>query len=154
MYLTEDRSAPKQHHKTLQDSSQTNIAMTTETLHFTDIWRLFHRIDKEYTFYSCPHNVFTRVDYIFGTDNTIPTISRAEIHDIAISHTPISISLADPNPQPTPCLWCFPSFLYKNADFRPPWELLGKNSSLQIPSTWITPICFGVTEGFLSGVFG
>lgn len=90
-----------------------------ETLNFADNWRLFHPVDKEYTFYSSPYTVFTRKDYIFGTDNTIPTISGAEIHDIAISyHAPIPIWLADPSAQHNLHLWRFPSFLYKNTDFQ------------------------------------
>lgn len=89
-----------------------------EYLHFTDIWRLFHPVNREFTFYSPPHNIFSRIDYIFGTDNIIPTISDAEIHDIAFSdHTPITVSLLDPSLQHNLRLWCFPCFLYKNANF-------------------------------------
>lgn len=108
MHLTDDRSTAKQSQRPLEHSNPTYLATTMESLHFTDIWRLFHPVDREFTFYS-PHNVFARIDYIFGTDNTTPTISESEIYDIAISnHAPISVSVQDPGLQPNLRLWSLP----------------------------------------------
>lgn len=90
-----------------------------DSLHFTDLWRLFYPLDSEYTFYSTPHKVFTRIDYIFGTDTVIPLISETEIHEIAISdHAPVSISVNDMISKSNPQLWRFPSYLHNNADFQ------------------------------------
>lgn len=82
------------------------------SLHLSDVWRLFHLVERESMFYSSPHNVFTWIDY-FCTKSIISTISGAEIHDIAVSdHAPISVSLELSNSQSYPHLWHFPSYLH------------------------------------------
>ena len=35
----------------------------------TDIYRTFHPKTKEYTFFSAPHNNFSKTDYIIGHKN-------------------------------------------------------------------------------------
>lgn len=81
----------------------THFASTMECLHFLDVWRLSHPADREFTFYSNPHNIFTRIDYLLCTEDLVPMVSGADIHDIAISdHAPISIELENPDIYPNP----------------------------------------------------
>lgn len=84
LHPNEDRSSPKRSQKPPKPDP-TLLASTMDSLHFRDIWQLLHPVDRDFTFYSNPHNVFTRIDYLFCTDNLVPKISGADIHDIAIS---------------------------------------------------------------------
>lgn len=115
----DDRSTSKRtfHHSDLD--SQTLLASTMESLHLRDIWRLRHPADRDFTFYSNPHNVFTRIDYLFCSDDLLPLISDADIHDIAISdHAPILTTIDNLDLYPNPKIWRFPSYLHNNSDFR------------------------------------
>lgn len=119
LHPIEDRSAPKRSLKLPKTTDPTLLASTIDSLHFKDIWRPLHPADRDFTFYSNPHNVLTRINYLFCTDNLVPKISGAEIHDIAISdHAPISVSIDDPDLYLNPSLWRFPSYLHNNADFQ------------------------------------
>lgn len=92
IHLIEDRSTPKRPHSPPDPDTHTLLASTKDFLHLHDIWHLRHPADREFTFYSNPHNVFTRTDYLFCSDDLIPLISDADIHDIS-DHAPISTTL-------------------------------------------------------------
>lgn len=62
-----------------------------------------------------PYNTLSLIYYIFSTDNLIPQITEAEIHDIAISdHAQINNHVSENNPW----LRCFPSYLSDNTDLQ------------------------------------
>lgn len=74
--------------------SQSLLTSAIDSLSLTDVWRNFHPADREFTFYSNPHNMFSRIDYIFCTNSLLPKISQATIHEIVISdHAPVLITL-------------------------------------------------------------
>lgn len=60
----------------------------------TDVWWLHHPLEREFTFYSHPHNSTSRIDYFLATEHTLPYLERPQIEDMVISdHSPISVLL-------------------------------------------------------------
>lgn len=68
-----------------------------------DVWRDLHPSDKYYTFYSAPHAVFSRIDYIFMFQNDRHRILNCDIGTRDISdHSPIYLVLhLDSRPKKT-----------------------------------------------------
>lgn len=119
LHLIDDRSSPKSPNPRSTTPAPTLFANTMDSIHIQDLWRLSHPTDREFTFYSNPHNIFTRIDYFFGSDNLIPFLQNTTIHDITISdHAPIEVTLDNLNLPPHPNIWRFPSFLHNNTDFQ------------------------------------
>lgn len=50
-----------------------------------DIWRELHPKDRDYTFYSHPHNSYSRLDYFFITSECIHHMSSCQIGPIVLS---------------------------------------------------------------------
>lgn len=85
----------------------------------TYIWRYHHPIERKYTYYSHPHEIFSRIDdYFLGTHNTLTVTDASDIKKIAISdHAPITLTLRGPTNQAGVRTWRFPSNLQKHPDF-------------------------------------
>lgn len=88
-------------------------------MHFVDIWHLMHPTEREYTFFSPPHNTFSRIDYFFASPSLLSVINAPDINDARISdHSPIAVHMTQTTsstPSPT---WRFPSYLADSEDFR------------------------------------
>lgn len=55
-----------------------------------DVWRDYHPTDREYTHFSYPHNVYSRLDYIFMFKNDLFRLKSCEIGPCIISdHNPV-----------------------------------------------------------------
>lgn len=62
-----------------------------------DTWRTLNPNDKDYTFYSAPHDRYSRIDYIFMTQQDLSLLHQASIDPMLISdHHPISLTLKLP----------------------------------------------------------
>lgn len=62
------------------------------TLH--DTWRTLHPNDRDFTFYSSPHNKYSRIDHFFISQTDLPLLKKATIEPMILSdHNPISITL-------------------------------------------------------------
>ena len=59
-----------------------------------DVWRELHSMGRDYTHYSFPHSVYSRIDYffMFGTDRFRITDCNIKTIDLS-DHSPISLSL-------------------------------------------------------------
>ena len=44
-----------------------------------DIYRMFHPKAAEYTFFSCAHRTFSRIDYILGHKSSLGKFKKTEI---------------------------------------------------------------------------
>ena len=67
-------------------SSKMKINKETQALNDTlnkmdlvDIYRTFHPKTSEYTFFSCPHGIFSRIDHILGHKSSLGKYKRIEI---------------------------------------------------------------------------
>ncbi|KAJ1187824.1 hypothetical protein NDU88_004594, partial [Pleurodeles waltl] len=59
-----------------------------------DIWRLGHPEQKEYSFYSVPHNTYTRIDIIWGTREIGALVTESEYLAKTLSdHAPLRVTL-------------------------------------------------------------
>ncbi|KAJ1217657.1 hypothetical protein NDU88_005250 [Pleurodeles waltl] len=59
-----------------------------------DIWRLGHPKQREYSFYSAPHNTHTRIDIIWGTRDIGSLVSESEYLAKTLSdHAPLRVTL-------------------------------------------------------------
>lgn len=67
----------------------------TQDLHnaqLIDIWRLHLSGERDYTFYSSPHKVYSRIDYFFVPHSQLETVHSVETGNITWSdHVPITM---------------------------------------------------------------
>lgn len=62
-----------------------------------DCWRVLHPSDRDYSYYSKIHDIYTRIDHIYVDRHTLQFLQTASIGNISISdHTP--------SQRPLPCL--------------------------------------------------
>lgn len=63
-------------------------------LGLTDIWRELHLKDRNCTFYSHPHNSYSRLDYFFAPSDCIHQVKSCCIGPIVLSdHSPVYLDL-------------------------------------------------------------
>lgn len=71
-----------------------------------DSWRFLNPNGRDYTFFSAPHNKYSRIDYMFITQNDLTILQHASIDPIFLSdHHPISMTIAFPEIHPRPQHW-------------------------------------------------
>lgn len=56
-----------------------------EDLEFIDVWRALHPSGKEYSFFSPPHQCYTRIDYFFMPKSSVHLAASCYINNIVIS---------------------------------------------------------------------
>lgn len=62
----------------------------TDSMHLLDVWRLKNPSKKQYTFYSVPHNLHSRLDMIWSTADLVLEMKEVDIHPRLIAdHNPI-----------------------------------------------------------------
>lgn len=105
-----------------KDSIQTPIhkklKILMSELGVLDLWRDFHPTDRDYTHYSHPHNVYSRIDYFFIFKRDRHRIHHCEIGNIDLSdHAPLSMMLQINN-NPGNTLWRLNSNVLNNEQFK------------------------------------
>ena len=89
-----------------------------EEVGLIDIWRDLHPKQRDYTHYSSPHSLYTRIDYFitFGKDKD--KVNACEIGTIDLSdHAPVYLSV-DLNLQPKTNNWKLNSSLLNDPQFK------------------------------------
>uniref|UniRef100_A0A8C5MLT6 Reverse transcriptase domain-containing protein n=1 Tax=Leptobrachium leishanense TaxID=445787 RepID=A0A8C5MLT6_9ANUR len=65
-----------------------------QTANLYDSWRLLHPRDRDYSFYSNPHDSYSRLDYVFCSRDNITALASSTIHEISWSdHAAVEIAL-------------------------------------------------------------
>lgn len=78
--------------------------LTELSLH--DSWRTLHPNEKDFTFFSTPHNRYSRLDYLFISQRDLPMLTTTTIDPMYLSdHHPISMTLAFSHTQPRHHIW-------------------------------------------------
>lgn len=73
----------------------TRMTALMKELGIVDIWRELYSTTRDYTYYSAPHAVYTRIDYFFAFSRDLHKIERCDIGPITLSdHSPVFISLS------------------------------------------------------------
>lgn len=81
-----------------------------------DAWRLLHPYDRDYSFFSHPHNVYSRIDCIFNQHPMLDYLTKASIGDILYSdHTPVHCNLHLPHLPRRSFNWRLNEFLLSDA---------------------------------------
>uniref|UniRef100_A0A803JI77 exodeoxyribonuclease III n=1 Tax=Xenopus tropicalis TaxID=8364 RepID=A0A803JI77_XENTR len=97
---------------------QTNrLKQQLHSLQLVDVWRTLHPQDKNYTFYSHSHDIYSRIDYIFVAHNALDDIQKASIGSITWSdHAPVYIDFSLNTPGEKQFSWKINDGLLKNPD--------------------------------------
>lgn len=105
-----------------KDSTQTSIHKKLKILMsemgVVDLWRDLHPTGRDYTHYSHPHAVYSRIDYFFILKRDRHRIHHCEIGNIDLSdHAPLSLTLQINN-NPGNTLWRLNSSVLNNEQFK------------------------------------
>jgi len=65
--------------------AQKAIDAMEKELGLVDVWRFFHPLEREYTFYSNPHTSYSRIDYFLISKSLISITEQTSIGNILIS---------------------------------------------------------------------
>ncbi|XDV45285.1 hypothetical protein PO909_013405 [Leuciscus waleckii] len=83
-----------------------------------DVWRVLHPLDKDYTFFSIPHQVFSRIDYFLSSRTVLGRIMDCTIATKVLSdHSPISVTISPPYRDPNCRHWRLDPTLLSNHSF-------------------------------------
>ena len=83
-----------------------------------DVWRVLHPLDKDYTFFSNPHQVFSRIDYFFSSRTVLDRIADCTIGIQSISdHSPVAVTISPPYRDPSCRHWRLNPALLNNHRF-------------------------------------
>uniref|UniRef100_A0A8C5MSB1 Reverse transcriptase domain-containing protein n=1 Tax=Leptobrachium leishanense TaxID=445787 RepID=A0A8C5MSB1_9ANUR len=120
-----------------------------------DVWRALHGGEKDYSYYSSVHAVYSRIDYFFVQQHTFDIIRASDIHTKTWSdHSPISACLTSPIFVPRERTWRLNLSLLEDpvvlAETR---QLLSdyfvENLTPEIPITTVWEAHKAVLRGFL-----
>lgn len=82
------------------------IKSQLKELSLHDSWRTLHPNEKDFMFYSTPHNRHSRLDYLFLSQRDLSMLTSATIDPMYLSdHHPISMTLEFPNTNTRPQIW-------------------------------------------------
>lgn len=80
-----------------------------------DIWRCRHATEKDFTFYSNPHKIFSRIDLFLTDSLLLSQIVDCSIGTITWSdHAPISLSVSFSQSRPAPFSWRNNTYILSN----------------------------------------
>ena len=83
--------------------SQLAIDVLEDELGLVAIWRTLHPQEREYTFYSNPHSLYSRIDYFLISKQLVSTVIAASVGNIVLSdHAPVEVVLGSKAESETP----------------------------------------------------
>ena len=80
--------------KTLKKKKKRCVKRRLRSLHLVDSWRVLHERDKDYSYFSKTHNMYSRIDMLMIDQYYLSLVESATIESITISdHAPISLGV-------------------------------------------------------------
>lgn len=111
-----DRSTTPSNYKPLKSSEI--IKQYMNEIGLADVWRIQNPIKREYSFFSAPHNNFSRIDFFLVNNSVIQRIYDTTIHPIILSdHAAISFKYITRKASKPPGRWRFNISLLQDAEF-------------------------------------
>lgn len=109
-----DTSSPR-----LTSTSKTNsLREFLKDLDLYDAWRVLHPLDRDYTFFSFPHQVHSRIDYLFSSRELLDRTVDCKIISQSLSdHSPVVIIISPPYRDPACFHWRLSPVLLNNQCF-------------------------------------
>ena len=102
----------------IQTSLHKKFRILMTDLGIIDLWRDFYPTGRDYTHYSHPHALYSRIDYFFIFKKDRHRVRLCEIGNIDLSdHAPLSLSLQISN-NPRNTLWRINSSILNNLQFK------------------------------------
>lgn len=79
-----------------------------------DIWHTLHPLEKDFTFFSSPHQSYSRIDYILISKQLVSQVQSASIWNIVLSdHAPVDVVILTVNNKKN-SRWRFNNLLLQN----------------------------------------
>ncbi len=105
-------------HKRTITTTERWIKKRIQDLGLIDVWRHFHNRDRQYTFYSSRHNVYSRIDYLFMHNSERHRLKECEINSRDLSdHSTVYLKLhLDSRPKST--TWRLNVSMLNNSGFK------------------------------------
>lgn len=102
----------------LPPSSRKRITQTLHNAQLTDVWRLQHSGERDYSFFSPPHKVYSRIDLFLIPHDQLHLVSSTSIGQITWSdHAPVSLTYAlTERPSPRSLFWRLNESLLQNPE--------------------------------------
>lgn len=92
------------------------------TLHAQDLydaWRCMHAGKRDYTFFSSPHRVYSRINLFLVDHGTLTQVTSTTFNTITWSdHASITLSMSDETVCNVPHMWRSNTYLMQQLDFR------------------------------------
>ena len=111
-----DRSPVDTHRKL---STGVSLVKMLEDIDLTDVWRTLNPSVKDFTFYSNPHNSYSRIDYFTIPPQIMGQVITCSIGSIHMSdHAPVFLEIIINEATPGTQRWRFPSYLLSDKDFK------------------------------------
>ncbi len=135
-----------------QTSTHKKIKILMSELGVIDLWRDVHPTERDYTHYSNPHDVYSRIDYIFIFKRDRHRVHQCEHGNIDLSdHAPILLTIQISN-NPRNTLWKLNSSILNDQQFKTQIkkeleQFLQENNNEKVPSEIVWDTLKAVVRG-------
>lgn len=110
-----DKSKPPAKQLSRPTKISSKIAKLIHQQGLTDIWRELNPTSRDYSHYSIPHQVYSRIDHILISSMHIPAAISAKIKDTPLSdHSMISLSIQGSLLRPSSPIWRIKEHIIKD----------------------------------------
>uniref|UniRef100_A0A3P8UB30 exodeoxyribonuclease III n=1 Tax=Amphiprion percula TaxID=161767 RepID=A0A3P8UB30_AMPPE len=101
----------------------TSLVKMLDDVNLIDIWRTLNPSVRDFTFYSNPHNSYSRIDYFFIPPQITGQVNTCSIGSIHISdHAPVYLEMNICDVTASTRRWRFPSYILNDKDFKKKME--------------------------------
>lgn len=94
------------------------IKSLLHSLQLVDSWRFLNPDGRDDTFYSIPHKKYVRLDYLFISQNDLPTLTDTRVGiQTTLDYAPIALALDLPKSPPKSQTWRLNSSIISDPSF-------------------------------------